>query len=200
MQTRKKKKQFIFLIKKKEYPTEYIDTTVIKTNKIDNTSNNSLIEEEKELNDTIKGKDNNSDKNNKTTLIIIIIVVPILVAIIVILVIYIFKNKNNYLGKSKHDEIEVVKQEEENTSRFENRIKIIFDTPQGKFPIYINPNEKIEKVIDMFYTMKGSGQKKLFLLLGENLNLKENQNKKVAYFMQKQFFAGNLVIVVTDLY
>ena len=198
--TNEKKEETIYISnEKKEYSTEYIDTTIIKINKIDNTSNNSLIEDG-ELNDTTKVEDNGSDKNNKTTLIIIIIVVAILVTIIVILAIYIFKNKNNNLGKRKHDEIQVVKQEEEYTSRFQNRIKIIFDTPQGNFSIYINPNEKIEKVIDMFYKKMGSGQKKLFLLSGENLNLEENQNKKVSYFMQKQYFAGNLVIVVNDLY
>ena len=83
--------------------------------------------------------------------------------------------------------------------RYQNEIEIQFKSPTDvDFSININPNKKIKDVINMYYSKKGFGVEKIFLFNGENLTLKENQDKQINYFIQKSSFTGKFVIVVCD--
>ena len=178
-----------------------LDNTIII---VDNVSNNPL-EIKNELEHTKNDEDDNSNKINKNKLLkIIIFIISVLVVLAVIIVIIVCcckcKNGKKIEEINKPDETHVISEDNEKTCRFQNEIKIIFDTPQGKFTIYINPKETIKKAIDMFYRKRKTRKKKLlFLLNSVNLNLEENQNKKVEDFINTRFFDGQLVIIATDI-
>ena len=123
------------------------------------------------------------------------IVIPLVIIVILVISLLLYC----LVFKKRKKEFNDITSDNEKIFRYKNEIEIQFQSPtDGNFSININPNKKIKDVINMYYSKKGFGVEKIFLFNGDNLSLKENQDKQINYFIQKSSLTGKFVIVVCD--
>ena len=131
------------------------------------------------LSEIIPTDQNNEEENNNIKLIIIIIITVLI--LIIIIIIFIIVNKAQ-TGK---------------------KVKIIFikGDDQTKHQIKIDSEKTVENSIEMFYKHIGekNNDKKMFLLNGENIATKDNENTKIEQYIQRNYTNSTLNVLVYDV-